>query len=223
MKKRGLYLNLLAVIVAVFAFIGCEDRGPEYISDYDVVYTNYDTGKQFGEVKTYQMPDTVIFLVPKDDQSLLSHSYDQTLLASVKENLDALGWTQLTKQEEGVVEPDLFVTISAVTTTWVNQYWYDDWWDWWGWYPGFYPGWGWGSGYYPWYGYPMYYTTYDTGTVFIEMLDPSKNTNEEEKIGAVWVGVINGLLEGSNINARIQTNVDQAFKQSPYLHGTTNK
>ncbi|MDC1105604.1 DUF4136 domain-containing protein [Prolixibacteraceae bacterium] len=220
MIKRGLYLNFLALIVTIFAFIGCENRGPEYISDYDVVYTNYDTGKQFSEVQTYQLPDTVIYLVPKEDQEDIDHKYDEFLLTAIKENLDALGWQQIPKDQEGTVDADLFITVSALRTTWINQYWYEDWWFWWGNYSGFYPGWGWGSGYYPWYGFPVYYTTYDTGTVFIEMLDPTKNTEEEGQISSVWVGVVNGLLEGSNIKGRIESNIDQAFTQSPYLKST---
>jgi hypothetical protein len=35
----------------------------------------------------------------------------------------------------------------------------------------------------------------------------------------VWIGVINGLVEGSqaSINARVLTDIDQAFTQSEYL------
>jgi hypothetical protein len=35
----------------------------------------------------------------------------------------------------------------------------------------------------------------------------------------LWVGVLNGLLEGSDasIITRMTTNIDQAFKQSEYL------
>jgi hypothetical protein len=35
----------------------------------------------------------------------------------------------------------------------------------------------------------------------------------------VWNGILNGLLEGSDasILARVTTNIDQMFKQSPYL------
>jgi hypothetical protein len=172
----------------------------------------------FSTVKTYQLIDTLMFLTPNGkSMGSLTHNFDEVVLDRVKSNLDDLGWTMITPAEEGVVEADIVVTVSSITTTYINQYWYDDWWYYWDWYGGFYPGWGWGPGYYPWYGYPMYYTTYDTGTVFIEMINPKQQMSADKKIPIVWVGLVNGLLEGSNINARINKNIDQAFMQSPYL------
>ncbi|QZE12863.1 DUF4136 domain-containing protein [Halosquirtibacter laminarini] len=219
--KRRICIYSFIVLFGLLLFASCDDRGPETISDYDVVYTNYDNKEDFSKVKTYHMPDSVVFILSKDDYGVVNHNYDQTLLESVKSNLDALGWTEVPYEDLGTVEPDVFVTVSAITATWVQQYWYDDWWDYWDWYP-FYPDWGWGPGYYPWFGYPVYYTTYDTGTVFIEMTDPSKTDQNKKQIPVIWVGAINGLLEGSQVNQRIQKNVDQAFYQSPYLKGDIN-
>lgn len=218
MKKYVITLILCVMSVPLLLLTSCEDRGPEYISDYDVVYTNHQSSMDFSTVKTYQLIDTLMFLTPNGkSMGSLTHNFDEVVLDRVKSNLDDLGWTMITPAEEGVVEADIVVTVSSITTTYINQYWYDDWWYYWDWYGGFYPGWGWGPGYYPWYGYPMYYTTYDTGTVFIEMINPKQQMSADKKIPIVWVGLINGLLEGSNINARINKNIDQAFMQSPYL------
>ena len=44
------------------------------------------------------------------------------------------------------------------------------------------------------------------------------------RVNLQWGGAINGLLEGSssNISTRITQNIDQAFKQSPYLRLTSS-
>ena len=38
-----------------------------------------------------------------------------------------------------------------------------------------------------------------------------------ENIPVVWSVILNGLAEGNNITQRIQTNMDKAFAQSPYI------
>jgi len=92
------------------------------------------------------------------------------------------------------------------------------WYCYWGWYPGwgYYPpawgpGWGWG--------YPtdVICTTYNTGTLVVSMTEP--NDAKENTLPVAWVGILNGLLEGTttDIGNRITTNINQMFVQSPYL------
>jgi hypothetical protein len=40
-----------------------------------------------------------------------------------------------------------------------------------------------------------------------------------DNVSVIWSSIINGLNEGgtANITARIQTSIDKAFAQSPYL------
>ena len=50
------------------------------------------------------------------------------------------------------------------------------------------------------------------------MID-AKAVPQTENVPVVWTGIFNGMLEGSNaeIIARVQTAIDKAFAQSPYL------
>ena len=61
------------------------------------------------------------------------------------------------------------------------------------------------NGFYPW---PAGYT-FTLGSLIATMSDQHDS--------AVWMGAINGLVEGSNINNRIGKGIDQMFLQSPYL------
>ena len=87
-------------------------------------------------------------------------------------------------------------------------------WGYWGWwYPGWYPWWGW---YYPY--APVYVDGYRSGSLFIQMID-AKAAPQVDNVPVQWTGIFNGMLEGSNpeIIARVQTAIDKAFAQSPYL------
>jgi hypothetical protein len=114
---------------------------------------------------------------------------------------------------------DLFVLPSAVgATTWVLYSYYPSYpyWGWypgWGYYPAYGPGWGWG--------YPEYYTatSYSTGTIFIDMVDPSAADPNTTTMPARWTAALSGLLGASSTptSDRITRAIDQAFTQSPYL------
>jgi hypothetical protein len=50
------------------------------------------------------------------------------------------------------------------------------------------------------------------------MID-AKAAPQVDNVPVQWTGIFNGMLEGSNpeIIARVQTAIDKAFAQSPYL------
>ena len=120
------------------------------------------------------------------------------------------GWTEVDKD----AGPDVILLVTSMTTT--NLYYYYDW-GYWGWYyPGYNPGWGW---YYPGY-YPPYVTSFRTGSIFVQMVDQKAMTTPHEgNVPILWYCIVNGLVEGStaDILGRTQTNINQAFIQSPYL------
>ncbi len=51
------------------------------------------------------------------------------------------------------------------------------------------------------------------------MIDPARAVLLDEQIPSIWLGVINGLLDGSQQSTanRISQGIDQMFNQSPYL------
>jgi len=210
-------LSRLLMILSLVLISGCYPNGAEFIDDLDLVYTNYSTQFNFSSKQTYAIPDSVIkitgdiFNDPDGDHkpSFLSASSAAVILDAINQNMTDAGWSRVNKNSN----PDVILLVSSVTTT--NIYWYYDWW-YWGWYyPGFYPGWGW---YYPGY-YPPYVTGYRSGSVLVQMVDAKAVAAGVESVPVVWSCILNGLAEGgtSSIAPRVQTGINKAFAQSPYL------
>jgi len=191
----GLIALLIFAVPAIF--YSCYPGDPVSSSDTDVVATFFDPNANFASKQTYAMPDSVVHVADGGQAGgSVSRQYDQQILDRIRQNLQNLGYTE----EMNPAQADVHVVPLVTTTSWVSGgcYWY------WGyWYP------------YPGYCYPVAYT-YTTGTVVIAMSDPGVTS----QASALWVAGINGLVSGSstsNISARINTNIDQAFAQSPYL------
>lgn len=212
MKKVQSKVSLVALALVVLC-LGCRPTSLEYISDYDLVVTNYNRDYAFNAVNTYFLPDSVVYIV--DNPGAVNHKYDDQILGAVKRNLDALGWTQLPSDPGN--KADVVVLVSASKDSYASCASYC-WWCYWGWYPGwgYYPpawgpGWGWG--------YPpgVVCSSYSTGTVIVNITDPDEAS--VNTLPVAWSGVLNGLVEGSesSVISRINTNIDQMFKQSPYL------
>jgi hypothetical protein len=210
-------LSRLSVVLTLVLISGCYPNGAEFIDDIDLVYTNYSSGFAFSSKQTYAIPDSVIkitgdvFNDPDGDHkpSFLSQSSAAVILDKINQNMLDYGWQRVNKN----ANPDVILLVSSVTTT--NLYYYYDWW-YWGWYyPGYSPGWGW---YYPGY-YPPYVTGYRSGSVLVQMVDAKAVAAGVESVPVVWTCILNGLAEGgtSSIAPRVQTGIDKAFAQSPYL------
>lgn len=212
MKKMKTKITL-AAFGLVALFFGCRPTSLDYISDYDLVVTNYNRDYAFSSVNTYFLPDSVVYIT--DNPGAVDHKYDDQILGAVKRNLDALGWTQLAANPGN--KADVVILVSASKENYASCASYC-WYCYWGWYPGwgYYPpawgpGWGWG--------YPpgVVCSSYSTGSVIVSMTDPDlASTNT---LPVAWTGILNGLVEGteSSVLSRINTNIDQMFKQSPYL------
>jgi len=115
--------------------------------------------------------------------------------------------------------PDIVVVLTTIGVE--NQYYYySPGWGYWGW-----PGWGYWPGYGPGYGwgYPGYWGSgsYQSGTLFMDMIWPAspEPPTEPPTIPVVWTGALNGVLSGSSAGAatRLTDGINRAFTQSPYL------
>lgn len=198
-----------ALLIAA-GLTGCYPDGPEYIDEYDLVYTNYSPTYDFKAQSTYALPDSVIKLTGNlaegDAPEFVNQVYANELLGRVRANMSAYGWTEVDEAEN----PDVIILPTAVSSTTVSV-WYS--WGYWG-------------SYYPWYGYGWYYpgyypptvSAYTSGSIFLQMVDPGE-VSGTDNLAVEWICVVNGLLEGSSsgLIARIDKSVDQAFKQSAYL------
>jgi hypothetical protein len=196
---------------------GCYPKGAEYYEELDLVYTNYSNTYDFATKKTYAISDSVIKITGEHfdnpngngKPSFVNPIYANNIVAELKKNMNAYGWTLVNKNSN----PDV-IMLSSVNTTTTIYYYYD--WAYWGWYyPGYNPGWGW---YYPGSYYPAYATGYRSGSLFVQMVD-GKGRLPGENIPVAWSFIFNGLAEGdaATINSRITSGIGKAFAQSTYL------
>lgn len=192
--------------IALF-FASCYPGGAEYVEDYDAVYTDYDPNFNFDVIRTYSLPDKVVKLEGEegDEPEFINEAYSTAILSTVRANLNAMGWTEVS----AVANPDIEVMAGAFDQTFIS---YNPWW--WDWYyPWYGPGWGW---WYPGYS-PGYISGYSSGSVLVQMTYPEGTTSDNE-VPVEWMGVLNGLLQGSeaNIVARITSGLDDAFNHPPF-------
>jgi hypothetical protein len=200
--KSFLFLGLIGLLS------GCYYQGPEYYDELDIVYTNYDNTFDFKSNKKYSMPNKIVKVTANTAQGskpeYVSSSSASLIFSTIRTNMTAYGYTEVA--DSSLADLILFPAALEVTNT---AYYYDYYGYYWGYY---YPYYGW---YYP---YGTSTTTYQTGTLLLDLVS-TKDPSPTGKGRAVWVGAVNGLLEGttSNVNSRITKAVNQAFKQSEYL------
>jgi hypothetical protein len=208
--KESIHKLLSVILVAGLsvALFSCYPDQTASVSDLDIVITNYDSTFNFGSVNTYIMPDTVVDILGSGGGTG-NHQYDDLILTQVSNQLNNLGWNRI--YDTLTQKPDVAVMVNALSSTY--SYSYYDWYDYWGWY-GYWPPYYGGGYYYPW-GSVSY--SYTVGTILIQMSDYKLNTAKNDSIKFVWVAGINGVVQGSNVSSRITTDINQAFKQSPYL------
>jgi hypothetical protein len=201
----------LAAFTLALLFSGCRPGGAEYISDLDVVGTAYTKEIDFSGRKTYAMWDTIVKLSsdqgdPGTNREYVSSQYANIITSEIDKQMKALGWTKVGKNQN----PDAYIQNATMSSTYVYYY-YSYYY-----YGYYYPYGGW---YYPGY-YPPTYSTTTTGTLLMLLIDASADqTSPAGSQPVLWMGVINGLMEGSSssFTSRVSKNVGQAFKQSPIL------
>ncbi|MBT8379017.1 MAG: DUF4136 domain-containing protein [Ignavibacteria bacterium] len=218
--KRLLILSLFTIIT--FSINSCYNDYGLTTQDYDLVSTFFKKGVDFKKFQTFTLLDTVMRVTNDgEDPSNVDTRYDNQILNDIERNIKNFGYSQIRQEDvDSTNLPSVVILVSSVSST---NYAYSPgyWWGYWGWYPGwsYYPGYGsgWG-GYYPWYPGGTVYS-YTTGSIFIEMVDPTDIDTENRRVNLQWGAGINGLTDDSsqNLSRRIKEAIDQSFKQSPYL------
>jgi len=200
--RKGL-IFLLFFSASVMVLQGCYPYDSLTPEDTDVVITFYEKGTNFSNLVSYALPDTVYTfdsngdIVPNED---ISSSNANAILNSVNSNMQEMGYEPQQGNPSGA---DVLMVAIATSSTWVSGGCYYGYWSYW------YPAYGWC--------YPVAYT-YTVGSVFVVMLDPAKSGDNK----AVWFAACNGILSSSNSSntSRINSDISQAFNQSPYLRGS---
>lgn len=223
MKRKKIaaqFLMITALVLGLSLLESCYPDDSLSPSETDVVFTTYydSVHDLFKGYSLYYMPDTVFNIdtsktaTPIGNQSLI--------LTDIAKNMQGMGYTRIQGDDTTVV-PHLVLVPSGIISTNISVY-YSYPYTGYGWGYGGWGGYGWGyPGYYP---PPTYYTSYTTGTLRMEMFNPTDyRVIKGDTINPVyWTAGINGVLSGSNIDSRISSTIDQAFKQSPYLLSEVN-
>jgi hypothetical protein len=203
MRKKT--LSLLAILGGLMLW-GCYPNGPTYTEDLDLVLTHHNADYDFAAKSTYAMPNKIVKITGNVQQGELPEYikdvYATQILQTIADNMESLGWTKVDLDANPA--PDVLLTPAAWETTTITYY-YDYWYWWWG---GYYP-------YYPYYP-PVYGYSYTTGTLLMNIIDPTQTGANDHPIPQ-WTGALNGVMNDVYNNTRVSRLIDQAFAQSPYL------
>ena len=189
--------------------------------DFDTVITLFDPNANFGAKHTYALPDSVVYLNDLMVNPLVGNrQFDDLILSEVEANMNALGFTRIAEPDDDN-PADVYILVSVATSDWevYREYPWNPYWGWYPYWPCCYGG-GWGI-YYPWYPTTGVVYTYSTGSILVDMVDPSGADANSEQLPSIWLGALNGLVDDSQQNNadRISQGIDQMFNQSPYLAG----
>lgn len=195
--------KIFSFALVFFALSACYNTpGDTYVSDLDIVVTNYDEDYSFAGPQTFFLPDSVYQLGLEIGDEPLDGVFDELIISKTRQNLLDLGYVEETDPVNNPV--DVIVVLESVVVDFYSIY---------GGYPPYWgPGWGWGY-------YPIVVQSYSKGTVIINMVDPDAVDHGEQTVPRVWIGILNGLATGSatSVSERIREGIDKAFDQSPYL------
>lgn len=198
--------RILSLTALVFLLAQCYPKGPEYVDQLDLVYSNYDPEYNFTTQKTYAIPDKIMKidddLLMGEGPNFVKDTYAKPMLDQINKKMAEYGWTKVAT----TANPDVNLAPVAYELTTYTYWGYGGYWDWWygGWYGWYYP-------------YPVV-TSYSSGSLIVTMVDPQE-VSPDDKARVAWNFVINGLLEGTTaeFNARFTKGINQAFDQSQYI------
>jgi len=217
--KRILKIFVAVIVTGtIFLVSGCYPDSDISVSQTDLVLTRYNDSVDFTKLSTYYMPDS-IFPMTDDTSNIKPVEYQQDYLNEIASNMEKMGYQRITGNDTTQI-PDVLLIVSAVEVENISVGWWYPYYPGWGWDWYWYwdPGWGW---YYPPYYYPSYpyYSTYKTGTLLLEMMNPKDYDviDGDTVMRVYWHGALNGVLEGSDIKQRTIKGIDQIFEQSPEI------
>ncbi|HEX5132421.1 MAG TPA: DUF4136 domain-containing protein [Candidatus Krumholzibacteria bacterium] len=206
MRGRARSVALVAAGLAVVAVLGSCYPGDELtISESDVVITTFDGATDFETIGSYALADSIIHLVPDGEKDNISRAYDAMMLATIRSNMAALGFSE----EADPANADVLIVTAVSSSEYTTYYSYSPCY-YYCWYYPYPPGWGW---YYP---STVGSYNYTVGTIFVNMtrrVDP----NTADRLPVVWVAALNGLADKNSNASRIKAGINQAFAQSKYL------
>jgi Domain of unknown function (DUF4136) len=223
-RRASTLLAAIAVVGVIGGMAACSDDD-DIIIPAGSVTTFADSSFDFTTLHTFAMADTVAHLTNVGVNPVpVTNAFDQTILAQVRADLLARGYTEV---DPKVTRPD-FVVLSGVSASDnYNAFITSNWFTYWGtspvwvWVPaGVDPSW---TIIYPWFNAGAV-VTFQRTTLIVTIVPTLPTVNPliaQKQIRAAWAGVATSLLGQDNISqANVQNAINIMFQQSPYLTNT---
>ena len=111
MKK----FSILMLAVACTLFVSSCQKDPDTgkLDNSYLVYTNYDKGTDFAELRTCHVIDSILIINNQEKPSYWNNSNSATLISEYKKNLEEYGYAIVAADEE----PDVVLQLSYVNNT----------------------------------------------------------------------------------------------------------
>jgi hypothetical protein len=211
MKKKHLILTIAAACGTLFT--GCQKNpGYEQLDDEFRVYTQFDPEADFGNYKTFYIPDSLLVIGASPEADFIKNSNSDKIINAYIANMSERGY----RQAEDKASADLGIQVTYVTSTNYFVDYIDSPYWWWG-YPGYWDPFYWGYGGYWGYSFPVYYS-YDTNSLLTEIIDlTASDKSEDAEVPVLWNSFITGVSTGYAAFdiRRTVTGINQSFEQSP--------
>lgn len=214
LAKGSLWAILL--LTAGSLLIACRDNAIRDLSPADspVYITNYDRSVNFGQYKTFSLPDSVI-IQSNDSYAAVKNSISDQFVSNVAAGLTAKGFQRVARGQAADMGVAIVFVNNQYTGVASNSYSYYS--NYWG-----YGGLGGLGGYNPY--YPSYYTYQVTDQYWeIQMVDLKNSPATGAGTSQQQVNVIyDATIRGTDITdtQAVDTAVTAIFNQSSYLQAT---
>jgi Domain of unknown function (DUF4136) len=219
-RRRRAAGAILAALVA--AGPACYPGRIMDVAQLDVVAALHGDTVDFGALRTFAMPDTVVHLTEQLGAADIpvSRAFDALILSEVASNFEARGYVRELAPAQH--RPDFIVLVAVTASVQVDAWVSYPWFAWWGFYPGwaFFPGFtpAWGINY-PWSGVVSAFA-WTQGTLIVDMIDLRNIDPQRREIHSLWAGALNGVIDAASgvpPEQRLTSGINQMFELSPYL------
>ena len=101
-------------VLVVLCMASCYPEGPDYVHEKDIALTHYDEEADFSTLKTFVIPDSVVYVQGDSNATGLANELKEEILSLVKQNFEAYNYQLLTDEEAEAQTPDFVVTVTAL-------------------------------------------------------------------------------------------------------------
>ena len=82
-------------VLVVLCMASCYPEGPDYVHEKDIALTHYDEEADFSTLKTFVIPDSVVYVQGDSNATGLANELKEEILSLVKQNFEAYNYQLL--------------------------------------------------------------------------------------------------------------------------------